>query len=420
MPSAIAPTPSGSLWMPASSANPTASFSANPGAQVGPSPAGFGIYIHWPFCASKCPYCDFNSHVRDSVDSQAWQDALVHELVSMAPYARGRTVSSIFFGGGTPSLMDPKITGALIDKVSALWPVAPDLEITLEANPSSVEADRFQAFRLAGVNRVSLGIQSFHDDALKFLGRGHSATEAFRAIDLARTHFDRMSFDLIYALPEQTRDSWQADLERALDLTVDHLSVYQLTIEQNTGFYGMWKRGQLKTMDEDLQADLYELTQLYLGAHDLPAYEVSNHARVGAESRHNLIYWRGGEWLGVGPGAHGRLNTVDGRMATRQIRKPEQWMEAVQRDGHGTEDTESVLPLAHAEEVLMMGLRLSEGIRINDIAARTGLALSDIVREEAIDDLVDDGFLWRKRGNVGATLSGRLVLNSVISALLAD
>ena len=343
MPSAIAPTPSGSLWTTVSGPIPEPEFSRGKRRYLEsqPSQIGFGIYIHWPFCVSKCPYCDFNSHVRDSIDGPAWQDALLTELEHMAQFTHGRTVTSIFFGGGTPSLMPPEIAGALIDKINLLWTVAPNIEITLEANPSSSEADRFHDFHVAGVNRVSLGVQSFHDDSLQFLGRAHSADEALTAIDLARRHFDRMSFDLIYALPGQTRQSWQSDLRHALELAVDHLSVYQLTIERNTGFYGMWQRGQLEPASEDHQADLFEMTQLYLGAHDYPAYEISNHARIGAESRHNMLYWRGGEWLGVGPGAHGRVNTDRGRVATRQIRKPEQWIATVSKQRHGTEYAEA-------------------------------------------------------------------------------
>lgn len=385
-----------------------------------PSSAGFGVYVHWPFCASKCPYCDFNSHVRDTVDMDVWQSALLQELTTLAQMVRGRTVQSIFFGGGTPSLMDPKITEAIIDKISVLWPVDADLEVTLEANPSSVEADRFKDFRMAGVNRVSIGVQSFDDKALAFLGRAHSAAEAREAIDLARSTFPRMSFDLIYALPDQTPEAWRKELDLALAHAADHLSVYQLTIEQNTGFYGQWKRGQLVMLDEDRQADLFEQTQLVLGAHNMPAYEVSNHAVPGGECRHNLIYWRGGEWLGVGPGAHGRINTAEGRQARRQYRKPEQWLDAVQTHGHGTEETEHVPPMSYAEEVLMMGLRLNEGIRINDLSARTQLSFAEIFREDALEDLVEDGFMWRKRGRIGTTLSGRLVLNTVLSSLLAD
>ena len=380
--------------------------------------AGFGVYIHWPFCVTKCPYCDFNSHVRNSVDNEPWLIALCTELDYMAQYVSTQTVDSIFFGGGTPSLMDPRTTEAIIDRISSLWQVSKDLEITLEANPSSVEADRLRDFRISGVNRVSLGVQSFHDDALKFLGRPHCAAEALKAIEIARETFPRMSFDLIYALPEQTCDDWHADLDRAADFAVDHLSTYQLTIEKNTGFYGMWKRGRLVMSDENIQADLYEITQMVLSAHALPAYEVSNHARAGAECRHNLVYWRGGEWLGIGPGAHGRLNTSNGRLATQQLRKPEQWLNAVTTDRHGTEHSEIILPQAHAEELLMMGLRLSEGVQIDDISAKTQMTIDKIIRENVIADLIDDGLLWRKPGRIGTTISGWLVLNAVTGALL--
>ena len=385
---------------------------------LSPDP-GFGIYIHWPFCKSKCPYCDFNSHVRERIDQQRWRDALLRELDHYADATAGRTVTSVFFGGGTPSLMDPATTGALIDRIQQRWRVANSLEVTLEANPTSVEADRFQAFRTAGVNRVSLGIQALDDASLRFLGRQHDAAEALGAIELAARTFDRFSFDLIYARPEQTVAAWQAELTRALDFAVGHISVYQLTIEEGTAFHPAYLRGEFRIPDEELAGDLYEATQELLGAAGLPAYEISNHARPGEESRHNLTYWRYGDYVGIGPGAHGRLTLDGGKRATRAHRAPEIWLERVARHGHGGHAPESIDANARGTELLMMGLRLTEGVARARLVEETGRDLDALVDSDALKRLVDGGFLEMDATTLRATPAGRQRLNAVLSALLA-
>ncbi|HYG85347.1 MAG TPA: radical SAM family heme chaperone HemW [Azospirillum sp.] len=386
--------------------------------QVAPDP-GFGIYIHWPFCKSKCPYCDFNSHVRERIDQERWRAALLRELDHYADVTAGRTVTSVFFGGGTPSLMDPATTAALIDRIQQRWRVANSLEITLEANPTSVEAERFRAFRMAGVNRVSLGIQALDDASLRFLGRQHNSAEALGAIELAARTFDRFSFDLIYARPEQTVAAWEAELTRALDFAVGHISVYQLTIEEGTAFHPAYLRGEFRIPDEELAGDLYEATQNLLGAAGLPAYEISNHARPGEESRHNLTYWRYGDYVGIGPGAHGRL-TLDGeKRATRAHRAPEIWLERVARDGHGGHTPEAVDADSRATELLMMGLRLTEGVARARLVEETGRDLDALVNAGALKRLVDGGFLEVDESFLRATHEGRQRLNAVLSTLLA-
>ncbi|MBL8807257.1 MAG: coproporphyrinogen III oxidase, partial [Rhodospirillales bacterium] len=332
----------------------------------------FAVYVHWPFCKSKCPYCDFNSHVRDKIDGEAWKTALLAEIDHYAALTPGRTVTSVFFGGGTPSLMDPQLAGAIVDRIAMRWAIAEDPEITLEANPNSAEAERFAAFKSAGVNRLSIGVQALDDRALKFLGRGHDSREARRAVDRAAALFDRFSFDLIYARPGQSVDDWTRELKQALDWQPTHLSVYQLTIEKGTQFATLAERGDLAMPTEDLQEQLYDATQGLLEAAKMPAYEISNHARKGEESRHNLTYWRYEDYVGVGPGAHGRV-TIDGqRRATRQEKLPETWLARVAAQGHATaEDT----PLDRAQcvdEALMMGLRLREGIDAARFARVTG------------------------------------------------
>ncbi|MBU0858346.1 MAG: radical SAM family heme chaperone HemW [Alphaproteobacteria bacterium] len=322
----------------------------------------FGIYVHWPFCASKCPYCDFNSHVREKIDEDAWREAYLREMRHYAQLTPGRMVDSIFFGGGTPSLMSAQTTQAIIDEVVKCWHVKNDIEITLEANPTSVEAEKFKAFRQAGVNRVSLGIQALNDPDLKFLGRQHNAAEAVAAIKIAASTFDRFSFDLIYARPQHTVEAWQAELNEALNYAVGHLSLYQLTIEPGTPFHTQHARGDFTIPNEDEGAALYEVTQSVLSDRGMPAYEVSNHARPGEESRHNLVYWRYGDYVGIGPGAHGRL-TLDGvKHATRAHRAPEIWLERVQGGGHGAHPHETVAHNERLTEALMMGLRLQEGV----------------------------------------------------------
>jgi len=379
---------------------------------------GFAIYVHWPFCKAKCPYCDFNSHVRESVDHDRWRAALLRELDHFAEETPGRRVTSVFFGGGTPSLMEPATAGAVIDRIAARWPVAPALEITLEANPTSVEASRFAGFRQAGVNRVSLGVQALDDAALRFLGRQHDSAEALAAVDLAARHFDRFSFDLIYARPGQTVDAWERELKQALERRPGHLSAYQLTIEQGTKFHTLYGRGAFELPDEETQAALYETTQAVLSAAGLPAYEISNHARPGEECRHNLTYWRYGDYVGVGPGAHGRL-TLDGRkLATRTHRAPEIWLERVEGDGHAEHEREAVEPELRFAELLMMGLRLAEGIPRARIVAEHGRDVTELVDRRALDRLVEGGFLTLDQDRLAATQAGRQRLNGVLAALV--
>ncbi|MBP2300398.1 oxygen-independent coproporphyrinogen-3 oxidase [Azospirillum picis] len=380
---------------------------------------GFAVYVHWPFCKSKCPYCDFNSHVRERIDHDRWRAGLLRELDHYAGLTAGRTVTSIFFGGGTPSLMEPATVGALIEGVAARWPVADRLEVTLEANPTSVEADKFRAFRSAGVNRVSLGIQALDDASLRFLGRQHSAAEATGAIELAASTFDRFSFDLIYARPGQTVAAWEAELTRALDYAVGHLSVYQLTIEEGTAFYPLHARGELVLPDDELAGDLYEATLGRLAAAGLPAYEISNHARPGEESRHNLTYWRYGDYVGIGPGAHGRLTLDGGKVATRAHRAPEIWLERVERAGHGAAAPEPIGRDARGTELLMMGLRLTEGVPLARIAEEAGRPFEEFVDPAALSRLVDGGFLVRDAARLRATPDGLQRLNAVLGALLA-
>ena len=379
--------------------------------------AGFGIYLHWPFCAAKCPYCDFNSHVRHAgVDQPRFLDAFRAEIAHTAARTPGRIVTSIFLGGGTPSLMEPATVAGLLDAVAGHWAMAPDAEITLEANPSSVEAGRFRGYRAAGVNRVSLGVQAFDDASLKKLGRLHNAAEAFAAIGIAQAVFERTSFDLIYARPDQTPAQWRAELTAALARAAEHLSLYQLTIEPGTPFHGLAAAGKLITPDDEAGRILYDVTQDVCGQAGLPAYEISNHARPGAESRHNLLYWRYGEYAGIGPGAHGRLVTPEGRIGTITERGPEAWLEQVERDGHGIVETETLSAADQADEFLVMGLRLAEGIDPERYAALKGRALNG----NRIGMLVGDGLLHRlPGGRIAATPRGAPVLNAVVAELAA-
>ena len=384
-----------------------------------PASEAFGIYVHWPFCRSKCPYCDFNSHVRDSVDQARWHKALLAEIDHFAARTPGRVVSSIFFGGGTPSLMPPDTAAAVIARIGARWTLAPDIEITLEANPTSVEAANFVMLRQAGVNRVSLGVQSLDDAALKFLGRGHSASEARRAVALAQASFERFSFDLIYGRPGHSAQAWRAELSEALAMAVGHLSLYQLTIERGTRFFTDHARGLFTMPDEDAQAALYETTQEVLGAAGLPAYEISNHARLGQECRHNLVYWRYQDYVGIGPGAHGRLIENGRKIATRQISGPEAWLEQVEAQGHGGAERNEIAPEIAAQEALMMGLRLAEGIDAGRFAATTGITLSDAVDGVGLRRMIEGGFLRHDGARLVATTAGRQRLNGVLQALLA-
>lgn len=379
---------------------------------------GFGAYIHWPFCRAKCPYCDFNSHVRDSIDHKRWCQAILTELNWFADRVNPRPLSSIFFGGGTPSLMAPETVSAVIEQLRARFGLTSDVEITLEANPTSAEAAAFRNFRSAGVNRLSVGMQSFDDAWLKFLGRQHSAREAIAAIEQARQVFPRLSFDLIYALPGQSPEEWAKDLRQAVALAADHLSLYQLTIEDNTGFAGQVARGVFTPMPDDDQAILFELTQDIMTAAGLPAYEISNHAAPGAECRHNLVYWRYGSYLGIGPGAHGRLVIGGKRQASAQLRKPETWLQSVENDGSGGESAEILSETAQIEEYLMMGLRLTEGLSLSRLSHMTGAASEEIFSKEKLRRLLDAGFLAQGEGRLMATAAGRRVLNTLLGKVI--
>jgi len=372
------------------------------------------LYVHWPFCVSKCPYCDFNSHVRASIDQDAWRDALLADLAHEARLLPGRRLTSIFFGGGTPSLMDPSTVAAVIEVARTQWDAAPNLEITLEANPNSVEAARFADLSAAGVNRLSLGLQSFDDDALRFLGRAHSAREGWKALETAQKHFRRVSFDLIYALPGDTEESWSATLAQALSLGTSHLSLYELTIEPGTRFASMVAKRQFEPLDADMGAALYELTDAMTLAAGLPAYEISNHARRGQESRHNLTYWRYGDYAGIGPGAHGR------RLGMRSVRhrKPENFLSAIRRNGHGISEDALLTPAEAVDEALVMGLRLREGIDADAIAQR--FAVGAIVDWERVDRLVASGHLTRVQGRIALTAAGRLLLDRILAEISAD
>jgi oxygen-independent coproporphyrinogen-3 oxidase len=377
--------------------------------------AGFGVYVHWPFCASKCPYCDFNSHVRaGGIDEVRFRAAFLKELEHWASVAPGRRVGSIFFGGGTPSLMSPVTTGAILEAVAGLWTVEPEAEITLEANPSSVEAGRFRGYRTAGVNRVSLGVQSLDDNVLRTLGRLHTAAEARAAIEVARGTFDRFSFDLIYARPGQTLEAWRGELAAALALAGGHLSLYQLTIEEGTPFAELRARGKLRVPDPERARAFYRLTQELTEAAGLPAYEISNHAAPGEECRHNLLYWRYGEYAGVGPGAHGRVVAGRVRQATEAERNPERWAVEVEARGHGLAEMAPLGRAEEADEALLMGLRLTEGIDLGRLAALTGF----VPGEAAITELAALGFVERRAGRrVCATPAGRVVLDQIVLQL---
>ena len=398
--------------MPASKADSLTHFS---GGLPSPTEGGFGIYVHWPFCLSKCPYCDFNSHVVANVDQSQWADALVRELTFMRDLTGPRRVSSIFFGGGTPSLMDVSTVEAVIGAIQRLWHVDNDVEISLEANPTSVEADRFKGYRAAGVNRLSLGVQSLDDKELKFLGRLHTADEALKAIGLARDIFPRLSFDLIYARPGQTREAWSRELELALAHAVDHLSLYQLTIEEGTAFAKLYEKGSFKLPDEDDAVALYTLTGEICARHGMSAYEVSNYAKPDSECRHNLVYWRYGDYVGVGPGAHGRLTTAEGRIATAALKAPGAWLASVEARDHGLETREFVSAGEQGDEMMLMGLRLTEGVSLSRFERFAGKP----IEASRLESLVAQGFLHRKGDLISTTSEGRLVLNGVLGRLLA-
>ncbi len=374
--------------------------------------ADLALYVHWPFCVSKCPYCDFNSHVRESVDQVAWREAMLRDLAHEADLLPGRRVSSIFFGGGTPSLMPPETVAAVIEAAEARWGFTNGVEITLEANPSSVEAARFADLAVAGVNRVSLGLQALDDEALRFLGRAHSVSEGLAALETAQTHFARASFDLIYARPDQTLAAWEAELARAIGFGTEHLSLYQLMIEPGTRFATLFEKGELAAYDPDAAADLFEATRAITAAAGLPAYEISNHARPGAESRHNLSYWRYQDYAGIGPGAHGRRSGL----ATLRHKKPENWMAALARNGHGLEREDVLTPTERGVEALVMGLRLGEGVDLARVAEVAGgqapLDLTRLARLEA------QGLAVREGQRLRITEAGMPVLEAILREIV--
>ncbi len=373
------------------------------------------LYIHWPFCLAKCPYCDFNSHVRSAVDHAQWQQALLADLAWDHARSADGPLQSIFFGGGTPSLMPPALVAALIERADQLWGLADGVEITLEANPSSVEASRFAALAAAGVNRVSLGIQSLDDTALKDLGRLHDAAEAMAAIGVAQRHFARVNLDFIYARPGQSLGAWEEELNAALSFGSDHLSLYQLTIEPGTRYETLARQGKLHLPRDDDAASMFEMTRAITAAAGLPAYEVSNHARPGQESRHNLAYWRYRDYLGVGPGAHGRRGTA----ATQRHKKPENWLAAVNRNGHGCQSETPLPPAERAMEALLMGLRLAEGVDLADIAARTAIAADQLIDAAALDHLSDLGLVQAHGSRVTVLDPGFLLLDAILPRLVA-
>lgn len=377
--------------------------------------AGFGLYVHWPFCQSKCPYCDFNSHVAGQIDQQIWLQAYLRELDRAAEQTKGRILSSIFFGGGTPSLMPPATVAAIIDKAVSLWTPANDIEITLEANPTSVEASKFAGFKAAGVNRVSIGVQALNDQDLRLLGRMHSAEEAIAAVKVAQKTFERSSFDLIYARQNQSLADWQAELTKALGLAADHLSMYQLTIEPGTVFGSRAQLGKLKGLpSEDLGADMYEVTQEICDKAGMPAYEVSNHALPGSYSRHNMIYWKCGDYVGIGPGAHGRLTDAQGqRFATYSVTAPNAWLEAVNTKGSGITEKDLITRTEQADELLLMGMRTDFGVDIREVADLR----SSVVDPVKLADLQDMGLITLADHQLTATKQGRIVLNQILRNL---
>ena len=388
-------------------------------ARFAPDERTLGLYVHWPFCKSKCPYCDFNSHVETAIDQRRWRDALTAEIRHFAGLTPGRRLETVFFGGGTPSLMPPETVAAVIQTAKECWDTGRQIEITLEANPTSVEAARLASYRAAGVERISLGVQSFEPEGLAALGREHGVQEAIDAIAVARSLFDRVSFDLIYARPGQTRVGWRRELGTALDHAGTHLSVYQLTVEPGTAFHGLHRQGKLALPPEEEQAGFFEDTRAALDDAGLPAYEISNHARPGDECRHNLIYWLSADYAGVGPGAHGRI-TLDGRTAAfSQRRAPEAWRDAVEREGHATV-TETVLePTERFEEIAMMGLRLTGGIPRSRLMALTGREPEALFDPAALERMRDGGFVEVDGGGIRATREGRQRLDAVLGALLA-
>ncbi|MDP7143567.1 MAG: radical SAM family heme chaperone HemW [Alphaproteobacteria bacterium] len=380
----------------------------------------FGVYVHWPFCAAKCPYCDFNSHVREEIDHDAWAQAYRQEIRHYYNLTPDRTVTSVFFGGGTPSLMKPETVQVIMDEIAACWGIAHHGEVTLEANPTSVEASKFEGFRSAGINRVSIGVQALRDDILRFLGRQHTAEEALRAIATARQVFDRYSFDLMYARPEQTLQEWRTELQDALQYAAGHMSLYQLTIEKGTAFYTQHQRGDFIMPDDDRGADFYELTQEIMDGAGLPLYEVSNHAGAGQESLHNQTYWRYGEYVGIGPGAHGRVHVNGQYRATRAHKAPEVWMDRVRAHGHGAHPFEALDTEKRFAEALMMGLRLREGVSRTHLNAVSGCIFEDQIAEDKLVRLEKEGYLnCPDDDRIVPTIAGLQRLNAMLGYLLS-
>ncbi|MCE2951933.1 MAG: radical SAM family heme chaperone HemW [Alphaproteobacteria bacterium] len=381
-----------------------------------------GLYIHWPFCVSKCPYCDFNSHVRNRIDEDAWQKALLDELHFVGSQTKGRALSTVFFGGGTPSLMNPRTVDALLSALSTYWHVNSDLEITLEANPGSVDLARFKDYRKAGVTRLSVGVQSLHDDALRFLGRKHNREEALKALEVTKQVFDRFSFDLIYARPAQTLKDWEKELQEALPLAGGHLSLYQLTIEPGTAFYQQHARGDWQLPPEDVAADMYELTRALLADHGLYDYEISNYAAPGQECQHNLLYWRTHDYLGIGPGAHGRLTQDGTRFETRCLKAPETWLSQVNTHGNGQQECAPLSAQDVFEETLLMGLRLKEGVCLDTLRTYDERATKTLLSSKALQTLVSENLLvplTSEDKHLKATSAGRQRLNALLSYILS-
>lgn len=377
-----------------------------------------GLYFHWPFCLSKCPYCDFNVHVRSAIDYGRWEAAYLKALEYYAALMPDRVLSTIYFGGGTPSTMPPSLVEAIVDKARSLWRSVNDIEITLEANPTSIEIEKFQAFRDAGVNRVSIGVQALNDKDLKFLGRQHSVAEAEKAIQIARDVFDRFSFDLIYARPEQTLDDWKAELSHAVDLAAGHLSLYQLTIERNTPFYYSFEQGDFTLPEEELAADFYGLTQDIL-SRVMPAYEVSNHAADGQESKHNLIYWHYGEYIGIGPGAHGRIDVDGRRHATRDHYAPDAWLERVEQNGNGAHPFEFLSEEGRFNESFMMGLRLNDGISLQHLDMQAGGDWGRFIDEKRLETSIEQGWVILDDQKISLSTEGMLRLNALLAFILS-
>lgn len=371
----------------------------------------FAIYIHWPFCKAKCPYCDFNSHVSNAIDHDQWLSAYLKEIDYVAAQTKGRRVTSIFFGGGTPSLMAPSTVEAIINHIQKRWKISNDIEITLEANPTSIEAQKFKAFKAAGVNRVSIGVQSLRDDDLKFLGREHSAAEGIKAVKLANTIFDRVSFDLIYARPEQKISDWKKELSQAIEMSAGHLSLYQLTIEKGTPFYAQHARGDFRIPEADQGGEFYEVTQEILNAANMPVYEISNHAMAGQESLHNITYWRYGDYAGIGPGAHGRITIEGKKFATRTHRAPDIYLQKVSGQGHAYHPYEEISQEEQLTEQLMMGLRLKEGILLSDFDVQK-------LDQKRLDHLIAEGLLERTTSHLRPTMAGMQRLNGILFYLL--